>query len=133
MNAQQIFDTVALHLFQQKHPATKDGGCVYRAPNGDKCAVGCLISDEDYTDRMEGFGIYKNGPQSFVFSELPDWFTFNAHLLSDLQSVHDANLNDSWDSPFTMVQALRKVAIDFKLSHDVLNPFVNVTTWDDLP
>ena len=33
MEAQEIFNTVATHLFKQGHPATMESGaCVYRAP-----------------------------------------------------------------------------------------------------
>ena len=57
MNAQEIFDKVATHLSKQGHRAFDDNACMYRSPNGDKCAMGCLIPDEEYNaDTMEGRG-----------------------------------------------------------------------------
>jgi len=34
------------HLANQKHRCATDGTCVYRGPNGTKCVVGAMISDE---------------------------------------------------------------------------------------
>lgn len=49
MNAQEIFDKVVNHLRKQGHRSlSEDGRCLYRGSNGDKCAIGCIISDEDY-------------------------------------------------------------------------------------
>lgn len=53
MDKQAIFDRVVTHLLTQKRRSvTITGGvrtCMYRAPNGDMCAIGCLIPDDVYT------------------------------------------------------------------------------------
>lgn len=55
---QEVFDTVVLHLLKQEAKAEgEDGECLYRDPEGRKCAVGCLIPDEQYRDHMEGKGL----------------------------------------------------------------------------
>ena len=67
MKAQEIFDTVATHLFRQGHQAIDNGTCLYRAPNGDMCAVGVLIPDEYYEKDFEML------PVSAICSQLPEW------------------------------------------------------------
>jgi hypothetical protein len=53
MNNQEIFDYVVAHFIKQGHRAIVTGSgvdvshdCLYRAPNGDMCAIGCLIKVE---------------------------------------------------------------------------------------
>ncbi|MNZ73017.1 hypothetical protein D3C78_914160 [compost metagenome] len=49
---------ITQHLIQQRALSTKDGfedsDCKYRSALGHKCAVGCLIPDEEYLPEMEG-------------------------------------------------------------------------------
>lgn len=50
MTDQEIFDTVYLGLKAQGFNRSKDSdsnACMFRGPNGLKCAVGLLLSDED--------------------------------------------------------------------------------------
>ena len=52
MTLREIFETVKAHLLAQgKQAADENGQCLYRAPGGLKCAVGCLIPDELYTQK----------------------------------------------------------------------------------
>jgi hypothetical protein len=54
---QEVFDQVANHLLTQNKrsvSATDNTLCVYRSPDGLKCAAGCLIADDEYDPRMEG-------------------------------------------------------------------------------
>lgn len=86
---QQVFDYVINHLKKQVvqaiRPDTK--GCRYRAPCGNTCAVGCLLSDDEYDVEMEGQRV-RNLIQG---AELRSAF-WNRHqlLLEDLQRLHDA-------------------------------------------
>ncbi len=63
MNKQEIFNQVYLGLKSQgfkKSTAFADesvGTCRYRGYNGRKCAIGHLISDEEYSIELEGAGI----------------------------------------------------------------------------
>lgn len=53
----ELFERVRTHLLAQgKRAIDKDDKCVYRAPGGLKCALGCLITDEAYTSICEGAG-----------------------------------------------------------------------------
>jgi len=86
MTEQEIFNTVFLGLKGQGFVRSiRAGMCMYRGPNGLKCAVGHLIPDEKYEKDFE-FGPLYNvanaiGLKKFVL------------FLSDLQSVHDRNPN----------------------------------------
>lgn len=59
MTPQEIFETAAQHLLGQNQRAVDPGtvNCAYRTSNGLQCAVGCLIPDELYDRRMEGWGV----------------------------------------------------------------------------
>jgi hypothetical protein len=124
MNRQEVFDTVVRHLFKQgkrayrKSTQTSPVGCMYRADDGLKCAVGCLIPDDVYTPDME----WKTAGQ--LISEhadvLPSWMQLRpiATLLSELQSVHDLRYN--WTHASHMTSALAEVAKNHLLSDAVL-------------
>ena len=90
---QQVFDQVVLHILRQGKVSLrtysdsfgdKQKVCAYRGDGGTKCAAGCLISDEEYSDEME----YK------LWTEVVDTFgTGEAHhvyLIERLQWAHDA-------------------------------------------
>ena len=94
MNKQEIFDTVATHLFRQGHRALLGDGisCAYRAPNGDMCAVGVLIPDELYDPCFEGMPS-RCLLRCAIKILLPQWMRANEDLLTSLQVCHD---NSSW-------------------------------------
>jgi hypothetical protein len=64
MEKQEVFDKVCDHLASQKiqsgeyRLSGRDGktnfNCLYRGPNGTKCAFGIFISGEAYNPKMEG-------------------------------------------------------------------------------
>lgn len=120
MEAQEIFDTVATHLFKQGRRAVRGCAevvCAYRGVGGLKCAVGVLIPDQLYTEMMEGstvFGLLDDSEW-----ELPEWMADNRSLLWDLQGAHDVTRN--WESSAAMKRALNKVAAESGLASDVLN------------
>lgn len=47
---QEVFDYVVTHMFtQNQRSLLPDGsGCAYRGSDGRMCAVGCLITDDEY-------------------------------------------------------------------------------------
>lgn len=52
---QATFDKILLFLLDQGRQASDGHNCLYRAPDGCKCAFGCLIPDETYAaDNWEG-------------------------------------------------------------------------------
>jgi len=121
---QEIFDTVAKHLFEQGKPALSSSGgmCVYRGKNGLKCAAGILIPDEMYNDDMEGRTI----EETF----LPDNLHKSVDLIMELQEIHDvADPNEirssvehwgNWKSTDQMRSALNAVAHTHNLDNSIL-------------
>jgi hypothetical protein len=89
---QTIFDTVFEGLYKQGHRSVDgvNGGCVYRALDGSKCAVGLLITPEyyeTYQDTLEGnsiMGVLDEGL-------LPSLKPFDL-FVEALQNVHDIDL-----------------------------------------
>lgn len=74
--------------------------CMYRGDNGTKCAIGHLIPDSKYDEKMENLG----------FEQLlnRDVFPYKygrkyQNFLADLQTLHD---NNSWD--IVKVQNVKK-------------------------
>lgn len=106
----EVYDKVALHLLAQGKKAMDDeGACIYRAPDGCKCAIGALIPDEVYTDSMEGVGI------EAVMKEFPVVNKIFAMLrpadLEQLQFIHDSSKVDSWPRKLKLFAELRDIPI----------------------
>lgn len=86
---QEIFDRVCAHLAQQgRKSKSVMGGCVYRADDGARCAVGCLLPDDapfaslDNLDDTSIRTLIRNG----LVSTDP-----SVDLLAKLQEAHDEN------------------------------------------
>ena len=95
MTEQTVFNKVVRFLRQQNKKAIDQCGiCQYRAPDGAKCAVGCLISDKHYNPDMEGCSLDNPDVNKARFPQylLPHWT-----LLSDLQKVHDRSQVMYWE------------------------------------
>jgi hypothetical protein len=126
MTPQEIYDTVAKHLFAQgKRSGSKraDGGfqCKYRGPDGTKCAVGVLMPDEFYDPVMEGSsicGLFDPDATAEGGFPLPAWMKQNLKLLISLQDAHDYSWY--WHNAAQMKARLHQVALDHNLSADVL-------------
>jgi hypothetical protein len=125
MTPQEIFDTVATHLFTQGERAgifvdeDDDSGpefkCQYRTPHGAKCAVGVLLPDEVYDPAMEGSSVLGICEAGF---QVPSWIASTPNLLRDLQQVHDEPL--SWYNDKSMLDDLRIIADRYDLDAGVL-------------
>lgn len=84
MNNQEAFTKSCEHLIKQGRRAISSTGlCMYRAPDGTMCAVGCLIPDDQYRDRLEGKGAAE---VSIMVTELAG---VSVKLLHGLQTIHD--------------------------------------------
>ena len=120
---QELFDTVAEALLKQGCSSINAAGtCVYRSPDGHKCAAGFLIPDELYDSRMEfqSFGSLLNDP---LFVGVLSFLEPHKGLITDLQIVHD-----EWsgqDNPELwrtgIVKGLKVVSARWNLSPSVLN------------
>ena len=108
MTKQEIFDKVAVHLVAQNERSWDYNTCLYRGPNGLKCAVGCLIPDNEYTPEME------TKSAQFVLPMLSDKTLSNSfeleEMLSNLQRLHDGWTPEHWP------QKLRDIAKEYGLT-----------------
>ena len=102
MTAQEIFDTIVNHLRAQGAPAIDVASCKYRASNGFKCAVGCLISDEQYNTEMEG----KLVSSLIIYGWLPKDFESHLSLLKCMQFIHDDHSVGKWETQFRITAGL---------------------------
>lgn len=100
MTAQEIFDKVLQHLRNQKCKAAHQNACRYRTPNGNKCAVGCLLPENTATSAFEGvtvdsLGMAFHAPLESKQAALAAALTAagidktHQRLLGDLQYAHD--------------------------------------------
>ncbi len=94
MKAQEVFDTSAEHLLtQMKKSIVKivDGfnRCVYRSPEGLKCAAGPFIPDSVYNDSFE------QTPWHVLVNKdmVPDT---HSCLIERLQRIHDNFKPEEW-------------------------------------
>ena len=118
MTSQEVFDTVASHLLKQKAKSSVDGDhtdCLYRDPNGNMCAIGCLIPDDKYTKDIEGENMHvlanKIGEVIPIITDASDEESF----LQDLQDIHDDRLVESWPD------ALEKFAQEYNLATHMIS------------
>lgn len=121
LTEQRIFDHVATHLLKQGHAAMGEDSrgigqvCRYLTEEGDKCAIGCLFTEEEYSKSMEGMSVA-------VLAEvhkLPGRLKPYIPLLIWLQEEHDAVLADH--GVIAWVEGMVRIAQDKGLSVDVLN------------
>lgn len=105
--AQEVFDQAVAGIVKQGAQSREghDGKCLYRGPNGLKCAAGWLMSDDEYTPGFD-LGQYGTGgswPKMVRSKLVPN---SHAGLIAELQTAHDSGYNE-----MTIVyRALRNVA-----------------------
>lgn len=111
ISKQEIFNEVSTHLLAQNKQSrigsSNDMACVYRGPNNLKCAIGCLISDQDYSPSMERKGI---GQLIKDFSCMEKYEPIAAFLF-DLQMIHDRYEPEYW------LNMLNEFADKWNLNH----------------
>ena len=115
---QEIFDRVTRHLLTQRKRAEFLYNCCYRTEEGLKCAIGCLIPDDEYTPQMESLTVCamlvrfpKALGEALTVDKQPlQDRKLTLDLLSRLQRVHDRYSPSQWPT------SLREVAKDLALS-----------------
>lgn len=115
MTEQEIFDKVAVALIDQgKRSVSKSGACRYRGPNGLKCAIGILISDDMYRKDIEQTDVVDIIDKRVLPREYSKFIPF----LDDLQSAHDGASGSDFVAHFKI--RMCDVAECWKLSPDIL-------------
>ena len=107
---QAVYDFVAGHLQRQGCKARGEGAlhgkaietCLLRGRDATKCAIGCLISDSQYSSDME-----IDVAEHWRKTQFPAAI---GPLLVELQAVHDLQKVQDWP------RHLRELAILYKLS-----------------
>jgi len=110
LTLQETFDKVATHLLRQNARSESATTCLYRGPNGLKCAVGCLIDDAVYSPEIEGFAVKDVAciKSALRKSGVPTGRKA-MDLLVNLQVLHDRF------QPVLWREELAKIATDFDL------------------
>lgn len=103
--SQAVFNQVVEHASQQRVKCIR-ANCLYRNGEGLKCFAGCLMSDEEYTPKME--------PISWTGLIEDDMVpASHASLIIELQKIHDSFLPCHWGREF------RRLAVGNRLEFDV--------------
>ncbi len=114
MEPQQAFTKIVTHLRAQNRQSKDDlyRLCLYKAPNSDSCAVGCMIPDDQYSPNMEGKSL------RVLMETFPDlfneWPENTINLMSSMQTVHDVCEPDDWEERFGVVATAHKLVVPEK-------------------
>lgn len=98
---QQIIEFIADKLIRQNERSVSymRGGCRYRGDNNMRCAIGWLISDEEYNPNMESSTV-----KSLYFKRYEINYNTLA-MLAELQDMHDCNPIFAWP---TIIEGIAK-------------------------
>lgn len=117
MTLQEIYNKVGAHLLEQNAKAVDENGrCKYQV-GGKMCAVGCLISEDVYSQhsaRIEGLAVTSPRVrdaliQSCALNPKTKLSAEELKLLRSLQMMHDK------DPPADWPELLNRIALAYKL------------------
>jgi hypothetical protein len=102
MKKLKVFKQVVEHLLNQNEKAIIDNECVYLTEDCTlQCAVGCLISTENYSMDLEGCTIEVDTVQDAVSKSIGSPINKeDIRLLSKLQDIHDYKPTSEWYKSF---------------------------------
>ena len=115
--AQKAYETIRAHLIEQGKPAMDPmtGSCFYRAEGGLKCAVGCLISDEAYHEKLEDNTPSDERVQEALRKSGWDLTESGFFMLKEMQDRHDNWRAHDEDGLQYVIERIDMVADDFGL------------------
>ena len=97
LTRQDIFNIAANGLLKQGKQSASGDKCLYRGPDGLKCAIGMLIPDELYEDAFEGNSASKPSVRkALVKAGVPNTVGYK-DFLDNLQDVHDDHQTGDWE------------------------------------
>ena len=86
IEAQELYDFIVEAIVKQGRPSIGyNARCLYRGPDGLKCAAGHVIPDSMYSKKMENSDIF----QMFETGLLPRSLVPHRDLIKRLQYLHD--------------------------------------------
>jgi len=95
---QEVFEQISRHLLYQNKKSLNDyikndllryNACAYRGRDNTKCAVGCIIGDNEYKKDFEGQSW--NGLLSVLGIKTAHW-----NIIDELQQIHDSVKVVNW-------------------------------------
>lgn len=124
---QFLFDTVYEHLIKQGKPAKNVlDQCVYLTQDGLKCAVGCLIKPEYYSQKLEGCSVTSPIVQEALEDSLGMVLDDDSiELLSDLQAIHDECHNGKGDNSLKSLKNTPNLTITEKQIKKLRELYIN--------
>lgn len=94
---QKTFNKVARHLLKQNQKSTSRASnstrCLYRGPNGLRCAIGCLIPNRLYNESMED-----KCAGHFSMAPILQQLGHDPYFCDKLQLIHDGYEPAEWRS-----------------------------------
>jgi len=116
---QELFDEVVRYAESMKEKSVNSyGNCAYRTDCGNKCLVGHLIEDKDYSPLMDDY----SGPPVDMLGQkglLPEYLAAYIPLLADLQLAHDTATSSNYEEfKSELVGALKCVASESNLKYN---------------
>lgn len=122
MTPQEIFDAAAIGVIKQGRASVSGPGgkCLYRGPDGTKCAAGHLIPDEVYDCRMDdGETSFTDVSMKFK-NVLPSYMSteHGRELILSLQCAHDDASALRYGPAFIeeFIRGLERVSLRYGLS-----------------
>lgn len=106
LDRQEVFNRVVTHLRKQGERSSLEEDsriCLYRGPNGLKCAIGGLIADEHYSSMIESQGVeHPKVVEALKASGIPvdDTMFTDLTFLRALQRIHDFSEPSEWEIHF---------------------------------
>ena len=108
MNDQETYEKVVKALaLQGRQSSLSSGSCLYRHPEGLKCAAGILIEDDEYGDWMEKRTIFSVLKDDRCPESLKNRLIKQSTLVDQLQVNHD--LSETWIDQVTFKHSFRDV------------------------
>lgn len=114
MTNQELYSTSRQHLLKQgcksfvERGTYQDGtprsSCLYRGPNGTKCAIGVFIPDTAYSADLEGSRVCVE-----KVWQAAGLTRYQLELAASLQTIHDEVPVNRWET------RLNKLAVRYKL------------------
>lgn len=96
MTDQELYNRVRTHLLTQRARSMNGNRCVYRGSDGLRCAIGCLIPDEQYSPALESWSAHmKDVKAAAGITDAQE------ELAAALQHIHDDYERtpvDEWES-----------------------------------
>lgn len=113
-SAQEIFDLIVAHAEAMTEPSVDEfGSCVYRNSKGNKCLVGGLLTDEEYTEHQK----YIEGGNAMRVCGVVPRLSSHVGLLMDCQNKHDKAIQHVYWKEF-MLSGLESVAKEYGLLYN---------------